>query len=216
MSENAGESKRPDLVGLTAIVLTIAAHVIIKLTSDKPSVPFIGGAALFWAGYVAVRASQDRNVFRQWGFRLQNLVPTAAASAAIFCVGATAMALDAYEQGNLHFSLHALVLLAVYPIWGIVQQFLALAIVVGNLERLNGFVRAKGAIALVTAALFACLHFYDWRLAAATFAFELIVIPLYMKYRNLWPIGVLQGWFGALFYLWILHEDLLWSETLGR
>lgn len=84
-----------------------------------------------------------------------------------------------------------------------------------NLKQIDGSAKARIAIALGIAALFASLHFYDWRLAAATFVFELIVILLYVKYRNLWPIGVLQGWLGALFYLWVLHEDL-WSETFNR
>jgi hypothetical protein len=215
MSRGSGESNRPDWIALTAVGSTIAAHVIIKLASDKPSAPFIGGASLFWIGFVAVRARQNRSVFREWGFRLQNLLPTAAASLAIFCLAALGMALVAYEQGNFYFPAHVLILLAIYPIWGLVQQFLALAIVFANLERIDGSPKARLTITFGTAALFASLHFYDWRLAAATFGFELIVIPLYVKYRNLWPIGVLQGWLGALLYLWVLHEDL-WSETFRR
>jgi hypothetical protein len=215
MSTGSGEAKRPDWVALAAVLLTIAAHIVIKLVSDKPSGVFIGGASVFWIGFVAVRARQDGTIFRQWGFRSQNLLPTAAASVAIFCLSAAVMALFACEKGNLHFPLHTLILFAIYPIWGLVQQFLALGIVVGNLERISDIARARPAIALGTAALFASLHFYDWRLAAATFAFELNVIPLYMRYNNLWPIGLLQGWLGALFYLWVLNEDL-WSATFRQ
>ncbi len=65
-----------------------------------------------------------------------------------------------------------------------------------------------------SAVLFGLIHIYDWRLAVATFLFELAAIPLYLRYRNLWPLGILQGWLGVLFYLWVLHEDL-WMETLG-
>jgi hypothetical protein len=92
---------------------------------------------------------------------------------------------------------------------------LALGIVVNNLERIDAARRRRPLIVLGSAALFGLIHVYDWRLAAATFVFELTAIPLYLKYRNLWPLGILQGWLGALFYLWILNEDI-WVETLGQ
>ena len=67
---------------------------------------------------------------------------------------------------------------------------------------------------LLGSAIFALVHVYDWRLAAATFGLELAVIPLYLRNRNLWPLGILQGWLGALFYLWVLNIDV-WAETFG-
>ena len=215
MTSNNDGTYRPDVLALAAVVLTIAVHLGIKFVSDKPSVPFIAGASMFWALFVIVRARQDRNAFQQWGFRTQNLPPVAAASAVLFCTGAVAMAMIAAYQRNLDFPLHTLVLFLLYPIWGVVQQFLALGIVVSNLERLDSSRRMQPLIVLGSALLFGLIHVYDWRLAAATFVFELTAIPLYIKYRNLWPLGILQGWLGALFYLWILHEDL-WVETLGR
>jgi uncharacterized protein len=215
MSSNDGGEQRPDVLALAAVVLTIAVHLGIKFVSDKPSVPFIAGASMYWALFVIVRAWQDENAFRQWGFRTQDLLPAAAASAVVFCVGALAMAMIAAYQRHLDFPLHTLVLFLVYPIWGVIQQFLALGIVVSNLERTDASRRRLPLIVLGSAALFGLMHIYDWRLAAATFLFELAVIPLYLKYGNLWPLGILQGWLGALFYLWILREDL-WVESLGH
>jgi uncharacterized protein len=215
MTCNDSGEQRPDVLALAAVVLTIAVHLGIKYASDKPSVPFIAGASLFWALFVIVRARQDKNAFQQWGFRRQNLMPAAAASAVLLCVGVIAMAMMAAYQRNLDFPPHTLVLFLVYPIWGVIQQFLALGIVVSNLERVDSSHRLRPLIVFGSAALFGLIHVYDWRLAAATFVFELTVIPLYLKYHNLWPLGILQGWLGALFYLWILREDL-WVETLGR
>jgi uncharacterized protein len=215
MNSDADGSQRPDMLALGAIALTIALHLVIKLESDKPSVPFIAGASLFWAFYVIVRAGQDKNAFREWGFRSQNLMPTAAASAVLFCIGAVGMAMIAEAQGSISFPLHTLVLFLLYPIWGVIQQFLALGIVVSNLERIDASRRMRPVIMVGSAVLFGLIHVYNWRLAAATILFELTVIPIYLRFRNLWPLGILHGWLGALFYLWILHEDL-WVETLGR
>ena len=213
-AETLTDSRPVDWLALTAAGATIASHLAIKAVSDQPSVPFIAGACLFWSGFVALRARRDRNVFRDWGFRAENLWPTAAACAALFCVGATAMGLLAAHQGTVSFPFHALALFLIYPIWGVIQQFLALGIVVSNLERIAVLRRMPLTVIVGCSALFGLIHIYDWRLAAATFLFELAAIPIYLRYRNLWPLGILQGWLGALFYLWVLHEDL-WSETLG-
>jgi hypothetical protein len=215
MSSKASGAQKPDVLALAATALTLALHLIIKLATDKPSLAFIAGASLFWAIFVVVRARQDKNVFRKWGFRSQNLLPAAAASAGLFCIGAVAMGMIAGYQGQLDLPPHAFFLFLLYPIWGVIQQFLALGIVVGNLERIDPSRRMRPLIVLGGAILFGLIHIYNWRLAAATFVFELAVIPLYLRFRNLWPLGILQGWLGALFYLWILHEDV-WRDTVGR
>jgi hypothetical protein len=49
----------------------------------------------------------------------------------------------------------------------------------------------------------------------ATFGLGLVYIPLYLRYRNLWPLGFYHGWLGTLFYLWVLGRDP-WVETFGR
>jgi hypothetical protein len=209
------DPRPPDVIALAAVGATILIHLAIKAISDQPSVAFIAGACVFWVVFVAIRALQDKTVFGDWGFRTENLWPTAAACAALFCIGTAAMGLYATRQGSLTFPLHTLALFLIYPIWGLIQQFLALGIVVGNLERIIALGRRPLLLIVGTAVLFGFIHVYDWRLAAATFVFQLAAVPIYVRFRNLWPIGIAQGWLGALFYLWVLHEDL-WMETLGR
>ncbi len=215
MSGDTFGRQRPDWLALAAIAVTIAVHMLIKLATGKISVPFIAGAVGFWTLFVVARAWQDSGVFHRWGFRRENLLPASAAALSVFVAAALAMALFAQQNGYFEFPLHTLALFIVYPMWGLIQQFLALGIVVGNLQRLAKSGWSRAALVVGTAALFAAIHFYDWRLAAATFAFELVAIPLYLRYHNLWPLGILQGWLGALFYLWILREDL-WVESFGR
>ena len=51
-------------------------------------------------------------------------------------------------------------------------------------------------------------------LVVATFLLELAIVPLFLLYRNLWPLGLLHGWLGGLFYLWVEGRDL-WVERFG-
>ena len=74
----------------------------------------------------------------------------------------------------------------------------------------------SGALTLLwlgASVLFGLAHIYDWRLVAGTIGLELVVILLYWRYRNLWPLGVLHGWMGALFYLWVLNVDM-WDQAV--
>ena len=203
---------KPDVLALVGTAVTIGVHLAIKATSDKPSFWFIAGACTFWIIFVLVRATQNPNAFREWGFRADNILAASVLPAILFCLAAVAMGGYALASGWFRFPPHMLACFALYPIWGVIQQFLALAIVVGNLERIAWLRRRMGIVVLVGSTIFALVHVYDWRLAVATFGLELVVIPLYLRHRNLWPLGVLQGWLGALFYLWILNIDI-WAET---
>ena len=77
--------------------------------------------------------------------------------------------------------------------WGLVQQFLVLAVVASNLERLDGLRGRPALLVLVVSAGFGLVHALNFRLVAATFLLELLIVPLYLKHRNLWPLAVLHG-----------------------
>jgi CAAX prenyl protease-like protein len=202
----------PDWIALIAVGGTVGLHL--ALQADAPNPWFIIGACLFWAAFIVVRASQDRGVFRRWGFRADNLLQASAIPAGVFIAGAVGFATWAALHGTLRFPWQTALLFLVYPVWGVIQQFLTLAIVVGNLELAPRLGRQRPLLVVIGAALFAAVHAYDGWLAAATFCLELLVVPLYLAYRNLWPLGVLHGWLGGLFYLWVMGRDM-WAENFG-
>jgi hypothetical protein len=202
----------PDWLALAGIFLTIVLSFVARRTGAMGF--FIAGAVVFWAVYVYWRSRSDPQALHDWGFRVDNLGRAALVTLLVF-IGIVGI-LITYGAINhtLSFPTHLLAQLLIYPAWGIIQQFLALAIVVGNLERTAMFQGRRVLLALFTAMLFSVVHFYDLGLAAGVFMLELIVVPLYFRYRNLWPIGVLHGWCGALYYLWVLNQDL-WNEIVA-
>ena len=115
---------------------------------------------------------------------------------------------------TLRFPWQTTLLFLLYPAWGLIQQFLVLAVVVGNLELLPALDRRPAMLVLIGAVLFAAVHAYNGWLVVATFFLELLIVPLYLTYRNLWPLGVLHGWLGGLFYLWVMGRDM-WAENFG-
>jgi hypothetical protein len=203
---------RPDWIALAGVLVTIALHFVLQARGPNPY--FMAGACLFWVGFVIVRARQQPGIIRTWGFRADNLARASVLPALLFLVVAAAFAVYAHVQGHFRFPLHQLGLFLLYPVWGITQQFLALGIVVSNLERIEVLRGRPALVVLIAAVIFGAVHADDLRIAAGTAALELVLVPLYLRDRNLWPLGVLHGWVGGLFYLWVLNRDL-WVENFG-
>jgi hypothetical protein len=204
-------SRPVDWLALVGAVATALLNLVVP--AGVPTAAFIAVACVFWVTFVVARARRDRTALRDWGFRTDNLAGPALASTVVFALGALAFAAYAHRHGTLRFPAHTLLLLLIYPVYGVVQQFLALAVVVGNLERIPALGRWRVLTVLAGATLFGAAHAFDVRLVAATFVLGLVVIPLYLWRRNLWAYGVLHGWLGALFWLWVLGRDP-WVENL--
>jgi membrane protease YdiL (CAAX protease family) len=102
-------------------------------------------------------------------------------------------------------------LLILYPVWGLFQQLLVQGIVVRPLALgVTPVVSPATAIAL-SAALFGAVHLPDTTLAAATAVMGLVFTPFYLRWNNLWPLGLFHGWLGVTFYFWCLGRDP-WAE----
>lgn len=89
------------------------------------------------------------------------------------------------------------------------------------------YVSEPASVTLITAPLFGSIHLPDMWLFGATFALGLVLTPMYLRWRNIWPIGIivcvfvgrnespiysigfLHGWLGAFFYYLVLQRVCL-------
>ena len=131
---------------------------------------------------------------RVWGFRLDNLVHASRAPAAFAAVALVAMAIYGGLQGTLTWRPAMAVLLLLYPSWGLIQQFLLQAMFARNLHREVAWLRSPWRLAPLNALLFGLVHAPDLALMGATFLMGLAFTPMYLRDRNLWPLGVFHGW----------------------
>jgi len=67
-------------------------------------------------------------------------------------------------------------------------------------------------IVLITASIFAVVHYPHNLLIAGTFVLALVYATLSLKNRNLIVLGTFHGWLGAFFYCTILGRDA-WVEV---
>jgi hypothetical protein len=191
---------------VAAVVATGVLHLVCKPLGLQGL--YIVVAVFFWAGFVILTARRRPAVLREWGFRWDNAGPAWRASLAVFLPVLLLMVAIAWSRGALVVSSSLLIMLALYPAWGLVQQFLVQALLVTNLDK-GPLRNQRAALIGVGGALFAVVHLGNALLVFATALVGAAFVVLYLRYRNLWPLGLFHGWLATLFYLWFLQRDKL-------
>ena len=176
---------------------------------------FIALASISWMIYIVWRIRRNSSLLERWGFHTKNLLSAFVWPTGVFVIGIVLMAWYGRAHDRILWKNHIVVLLLLYPAWGILQQFLVQALGVANLMTL--FPQLGRMVALpVGVLLFSLVHYPDgWLLMLATGVMACFFIPCYLRHRNLWPLGLYHGWLGTFFYLWVLGKDP-WVEVLGR
>lgn len=209
----APAGRAPNWYEVGAVLVTAGAHLVCTHLLDQAAV-FVFAASALWLGYAVARTRREPGVLTRWGFTRRNLGP-ALADTSVFAGGAfLGIAALAGMGGTLRLPWSLLPLMLLYPLWGLVQQFLVQALVAANLARLPGAAGSPWTVTPPCALLFGLVHLPQLDLALATGVLGLVFTPIYLRYRNLWPLGLCHGWLGALTYVWILERDP-WREMFG-
>ena len=194
-------------VELGAVALTAAGHLASPLL-PVPRIVFTSVAVLAWGAWLATR---DRETLRGWGLTRKNLVPAFTAATAFAAPAALAMFAWGWFTGEGLVPAHAVICLIVYPAWGLVQQLLVQGLVTKNLVEVGG---RPAAAVVVSSALFGLVHWPYPVLMVATFGLGLVFAPLWLRWRNLWPLALYHGWLGTILYYQVIGEDPL-RRVLG-
>lgn len=207
-------SNQRRLAEITAVVLT-AAGKFVFMDWLNWRFAFVAVVITGWSLYVISRHRSVKGILPYWGFRTDTFRPV---FKLILPYGIAAVLLFiaiGWYQHTIQFTWHILPILVLYPIWGIIQQFLLIAITAGNLQDLQGQRLPKWIIILFSALLFALVHYpYDW-LMAGTFLLALFYGWVYLKKRNIYVLGVFHGWLGGLFFYTVVNRDPF-AEMFGK
>jgi uncharacterized protein len=199
-------SNKRRILEILAVVLTaIGKFFFMDYLNWK--FPFVATAIIGWTSYIIYRNKDEKEIGKYWGFRTDNfkiasrkVLPFGLLSAIIFiCIGV--------YQGTINLTWHVIPILILYPIWGIIQQFLLIALTAGNLQDIKGQTLNKGVIIILSALLFAAVHYPFIWLIAATFILAVFYGVIYLSERNIYVLGLFHGWLGGLFYYTVLGRD---------
>jgi hypothetical protein len=175
---------------------------------------FVVGACLFWAGYVTVRARITASVLKEWGFTTQGFGRSMKLLAPIMLLIAFGFAAYGKLAGSMVLNWHILLIGLLYPFWGLVQQFLIVALLAGNMRNHSRI--PEPGIVLLTALIFAGVHAPSIPLMEAAFALALVTTMVYFRTRNLWALGIFHGWFATGLYFLVLGRDPWTVVISGR
>jgi hypothetical protein len=198
------EERRRGYAEAAAVIATAALNFLAE-TAEGAKGPFLALACTGWLAYLVFRLRREPGLWRTWGFRRDTLGRCGAEAS---LVGAAALALIvpfAVWRGHFPPPPSFWVIAALYPVWGLAQQFLLNALLVRNLRP---FLGAPATVA-VGAALFSLAHAPDWPLMGLTFAIALPWVWIYLRHPNLWVLGIWHGILGAAAWYGVLGRDAL-------
>ena len=206
-------SDRRRLLEVAAIIAVAAGRLLFMLELGW-RIPFILIVTLGWGAYVYWRIRQAPNMKSYWGLTLTGfrasftaLLPIALACATVF------LAFGYYfETQVLDWTI--IIILLTYPLWGAVQQFLALGVFARNLKDGWGGRAKDWQVIVATGLLFGLIHYPFPVLMAATTVLGLTYSWLYLRGYNLLAMGIYHGWLGGLFFYTVLGRNPF-LEALG-
>ncbi len=202
------ESLRGRRFELTAAAVTAAGKFILADWLEL-RLPYTVGAIAFWVAYVVLRHKANPTVLKRWGFRKEGARESAAFSGLALLVGGGFCVVYAVLGGDPIVNWNLALILLLYPAWGLIQQFLLVALLADNVMALRGERSQEFVVVMFSALLFSAIHFPETDLMIATFFLGAATTLIFFRTRNIWMIGVLHGWFASLFYFLVMGYDPL-------
>jgi hypothetical protein len=200
-------SRRRAIGEVAAVIGTGAAFLLFENVLHL-KLPFLAACIAGWGTYAVVRLRRDPQARRDWGFRGDTLASSAIACGVFYALVSASILAWRLWKGWMPIPPSTALLFAVYPVWGLFQQFFVQALVAGNLDRL-GWPRA--VIVPIAAILFGLAHAPDLPLMALCAGAGLVWTSIYLRFPNLIPISLTHAWLGSLTYLMILERNP-WAE----
>ena len=210
-------SRGPCFPELVAITGTGVTHVALELAvSETIAFQFSAAASAGFLGYLVWRARRSIGAVRAWGIRQDNFWSAVRAQAVFAGFGAAVMVAYAAFAGSLTLPWSFWLTLALYPAWGVTQQFALQNLLARNVA---GLVGHPLGIAAVAAGLFAASHIPRWPLVSLTLVSGFFFTVIYRRVPNLWAVGIAHGFLGSLAVYLVSGEDpgaAIWRFVVGQ
>ena len=175
---------------------------------------YIAGILLFWGAYIVYSVKSNKENLKLWGFKKEYFKQSMFFFTPLIFLSAI---FSIYYGGSVirSFPLQFILIFLLYPLWGLLQQFLMLGIIAQSLQAFTVYKSTRFTGIFFVAILFSAIHYPIFPLMIITFFLEVVFISVYLKWKNLWAIGIAHGWI-ATFTLYSLFERDLWFELFGR
>src|SRR5258705_13279812 len=99
---------------------------------------FIAVEIIAWVAYIIYRHKTKPGIMKYWGFRTDNFKPVLKKVLPFGLLSVIAIICAGLIQNSINITWHIIPILVLYPIWGIIQQFLLIALTAGNMHDMKG------------------------------------------------------------------------------
>ena len=190
---------------LIAIVLIGLGHVIIEVAFTLQAAKFYNVAVSIAAiTYIVWRVRRSPNALYVWGFRTDNFGPAIRSQLPFLALSIVGLIIFGVFTGSAGLPKTFWFTIALYPIWGIVQQFALQNFIANNLKSaVSGVV----LLSLVAALIFAVSHYPRLELVALSFVGGFFFTLAYRKHPNLWVVGTVHGILGSMVFYIVMGQD---------
>jgi membrane protease YdiL (CAAX protease family) len=191
---------------MSAVILTAAGKFVFM---DYLNWRFAFAAAVIaaWSVYIIFRYRSEKDILKYWGFRMDNFTLVVRKILPVGVLSVVAFFAIGFYQNTINITWHIIPILLLYPIWGVIQQFLLIALMVGNMSDLKGEHLNNWAIILFSALLFSSIHYPFVWLMVGTFFLAIFYGFIYLRGKNIYALGLFHGWLAGLFYYTVVGRD---------
>ena len=205
-------TQRPCYPELVAVGCAGLLHIVAEIAlSEMVARAYNVLASVGFLVYVIWRARVAHGALRAWGMRRDKFWSALRAQLGFGAFAAFAIVGYGLVVHSLTLPWTFWMTAALYPAWGIAQQFALQNLVARNL---TGVLSHPVAIAGASAAIFAFAHYPRIDLVLLTLVAGFFFTLIYRRVPNLWAVGIVHGVLGSLAVYVVLNEDpgaKLWS-----
>ncbi len=194
--------RRHETAGLLLALATGTGNLVAESLVHRKTA-FILVAVPLWLGWAMLRLRRDPGAWRAWGFRLDTWRASARAVTLFVAPAALLLLAAAPLLGHWPFPVGFWLVLGLYPVWAVAQQFLLCAVLTRGLAHWL----PHRAIPPAAGGLFALAHLPDLPLVGLTLVAGTMFTALYQRRPNLWVQGIGHAVLGTLTYYAVLGRD---------
>ncbi|MFC2137640.1 type II CAAX prenyl endopeptidase Rce1 family protein [Bacteroidota bacterium] len=175
---------------------------------------YIVGVCIFWLIYLYVNYKNDHTLLKHWGFQKNNFKKSFFFILPIAIVTIILIVLYGLLNNTVIINRNIILIFLLYPVFGLIQQFMMIGLIAGNLIAIEKIRFKNYQVVILTSLVFSLVHYPSFFLMIFTFFLELIFTSVYLKWRNLWSLGLYHGWIATFLLFYVLERDL-WTELFA-
>ena len=196
---------QPRSLELLVVVAIGAVHVCIELVASVEATRVYNVAAgVGVTAYLIWRATTTNNILRVWGMRRDNFWQALRVQLIFGGPAAACLILFGLMNGTVPLPPSFWLVCALYPFFGIAQQFVLQNLIARNLTM---FVPYRVLLAFLSALLFSLSHIPRLPLSVLALIAGFFLTLIYQRHQNLWAVGIVHGILAGLTFYIVLQQD---------